>query len=198
MLIKILSRWPGKVLFEKDCGRQRDGACRHEAAREGEIAAMNSTKEVNVHKFQARQGDVFIEAVDEIPAGAVEKKWHWHGVQVPAYVIDEPKRITVKAIDAEQNAEVRRVMIDRMGAAAYIKASGAKLIHQDECGKLWRKVVRDDEPIVMVEVINATPEPTGENRIYWLRVPPTTRTAHEGVAWTFGMKPGDYRPRIES
>lgn len=74
MLIKILSRWPGKVLFEKDCGRQRDGACRHEAAREGEIAAMNSTKEVNVHKFQARQGDVFIEAVDEIPAGAVEKK----------------------------------------------------------------------------------------------------------------------------
>ena len=35
----------------------------------------------------------------------------WHGIRVPAWVIDHPERIDRAAIDAEGNAEVRRVMI---------------------------------------------------------------------------------------
>lgn len=37
--------------------------------------------------------------------------YHWHGVLVPAYVIERPQEISVAGIDAEQNAEVRRVMV---------------------------------------------------------------------------------------
>ncbi len=48
--------------------------------------------------------------------------------------------------------------------------------------------------VVMVEVVNSTPEPDGTSRTYWLRVPPATRTAREGVAWTFGVGAEIYEP----
>jgi hypothetical protein len=50
----------------------------------------------------------------------------------------------------------------------------------------------------MVEVINATPEPDGSRRTYFLAVPPTVRTAREAVAWTFGLDELDYEPSRET
>lgn len=50
----------------------------------------------------------------------------------------------------------------------------------------------------MVEVVNSTPEPDGTSRTYWLRVPPATRTAREGVAWTFGVSEADYEPLVQT
>jgi len=50
----------------------------------------------------------------------------------------------------------------------------------------------------MVQCLNSTPEPDGERRSYYLRVPPTVRTVHEAVAWTFGMAADRYEPEIES
>ena len=46
----------------------------------------------------------------------------------------------------------------------------------------------------MVEVRNSTPEPDGSRKTYFLRVPPTVRTAREAVAWTFGLGAVEYRP----
>ena len=54
------------------------------------------------------------------------------------------------------------------------------------------------EPIALVEVVNATPEPDGGRRRYFLCVPPTTRTAHEAVTSTFGLRPREYQPNAES
>jgi hypothetical protein len=50
----------------------------------------------------------------------------------------------------------------------------------------------------MVEVVNSTPEPDGTSRTYWLRVPPQTRTARAGVAWTFGVDAAAYRPQRQT
>jgi hypothetical protein len=50
----------------------------------------------------------------------------------------------------------------------------------------------------MVEVINATPEPDGSRKRYWLRVPPYMRTAREAVAWTFGLSGKEYAPDKET
>lgn len=60
---------------------------------------------------------------------------------------------------------------------------------------MWRIDLDDDEPVVMVEVVNSTPEPDGTRRTYWLRVPPRTLTAREGVAWTFGLSAEEYAPQ---
>jgi hypothetical protein len=121
-----------------------------------------------------------------------------HGVRVSEQVIMRPETLSVVDIQNERNAEVRRVMIERFGHKRYMRESGAQIIHQDEFGKLYRQNVKDDEPIVMIEVINATPEPDGSFKNYWLRVPPTMKTAHEAVAWTFGMSAKQYQPRFES
>jgi hypothetical protein len=43
-------------------------------------------------------------------------------------------------------------------------------------------------------VVNGSPEPDGTFRTYFLRVPPTVRTAREGVAWTFELTEHDYLP----
>jgi hypothetical protein len=76
----------------------------------------------------------------------IENLYFWHGVLVPAFVVVRPDWITLKDIDAETNAEVRRVMIERYkageeinGAAAYMRDAGGKRLDLNkpcaECGR---------------------------------------------------------------
>ena len=115
-----------------------------------------------------------------------------HGVRVPERIITEPQSITIPEIESQQNAEVRRVMIERFGQDKFILQSGAKQIHQDDFGTLYRKELPGDEPIVMVKVVNSTADPDGSFKDYFLRVPPTFRTAREAVAWSFDVEPDSY------
>lgn len=107
-------------------------------------------------------------------------------------------RFTCDDIEDAKNSEIRRVMIDRFGAENYLQATGAAELHRDQCGVLYIKDVPRDEPIVMVKVINSTAEPDGSFKEYFLRVPPNTRTAREGIAWTFGMSEYEYKPGVET
>ncbi|MFH9692138.1 DUF6745 domain-containing protein [Streptomyces globisporus] len=118
----------------------------------------------------------------------------WRGMPVPAAFLDELSSLTSERIRAEENAELRRVMLEYYGYDRYLTESGAEPVHHDETGILWRIALDGDEDVVMVEVVNSTPEPDGTNRTYWLRVPPTTRTAKDGVAWTFGLEGAAYAP----
>ncbi|MFD4124871.1 DUF6745 domain-containing protein [Streptomyces globisporus] len=118
----------------------------------------------------------------------------WRGMPVPAVFLDELSSLTPERIRAEENAELRRVMLEYYGYDRYLTESGAEPVHRDETGILWRIALDGDEDVVMVEVVNSTPEPDGTNRTYWLRVPPTTRTAKDGVAWTFGLEGAAYAP----
>ncbi|MGW6023875.1 DUF6745 domain-containing protein [Streptomyces sp. NPDC055099] len=118
----------------------------------------------------------------------------WRGMPVPAEFLRELSALTPERIRGEGNAELRRVMLEHYGYDRYLDESGAVPVHRDETGVLWRIELLGDEDVVMVEVVNSTPEPDGTSRTYWLRVPPTTRTAKEGVAWTFGLHPDAYEP----
>jgi hypothetical protein len=132
----------------------------------------------------------------------VENLYFWHGVMAPAFVIMRPDWITIGDIDRETNAEVRRVMIERYrhgeeihGAAALLlDADAERLDHHERYGTLWRRDMPNDEPIIMIEVLNSTPSPDGSFKRYWLRVPPTMMTAREAVAWTFNMPAEQYAP----
>jgi hypothetical protein len=132
--------------------------------------------------------------------------YYWRGVRVPQYVVEAPHQISISTIDMERNVEVRRVMIERYrfgetvsGAGAYVRDAGARsLDHDERYGTLWRRDLQIDEPIVMLEVVNATPEKDGQFKRYWLRVPPTMTRAREAAAWTFGLATDDYAPAIES
>ncbi|MFJ2936821.1 DUF6745 domain-containing protein [Streptomyces sp. NPDC087219] len=122
----------------------------------------------------------------------------WRGMTVPADFLAGLAGLTPERIREEENTELRRVMLEYYGYDRYLAASGARHQHRDETGVLWRIELADDEDVVMVEVVNSTPEPDGSHRTYWLRVPPTTRTAREGVAWTFGLHPDAYEPLVQT
>jgi hypothetical protein len=121
-----------------------------------------------------------------------------HGVQVPEYVILRPNEITVSDIEKEANAEIRRIKIDRYGQSKFLLDAGAKEIHKDDYGTLYIKDVPNDEPLVMVKVVNSTPEPNGEFKDYFLRVDPKCTTARGAVAWSFGKTENEYSPSVQT
>jgi hypothetical protein len=124
--------------------------------------------------------------------------YSWHGVALRPEVVEQRDRMTVAQIDGEPNVEVRRAMLEIFGEERYILKSKVVCIQKDRYGELYRKAVPDDEPVAMVRVVNSTPEPDGVSKIYFLRVPPDTKTAREGVAWTFGREAKHYAPQKET
>jgi len=142
----------------------------------------------------------------------VENLYFWHGVLVPAFVVVRPDWITVKHIQTEENAEVRRVMLERYGMERFIVDSGAQLVQSDAFGSLYRTEFPDDEPLVAVVVTNSTAEPDGSFKRYTLRVNPECRplladgemgepqtlTARNAIAASFGMRGEQYAPAVET
>lgn len=126
--------------------------------------------------------------------------WYWHGVRVTEQIVMCPETLTVQQIEAESNAEVRRVMIERFGTERYIRESRAECVHSlpDNYyvkglrnAKLYRKSRPEDSDIVMIAVQNSTPEPDGSIKEYMLRVDPTAydgeaaRNCHAAMASTW-------------
>ena len=132
------------------------------------------------------------------PSG--ERSWFWRGISVPRAAIETPGRLTVADIHDEPNLERRRILLELMGYDRYVLESGGEVLAEDLRGRLWRcnALPAESEPLVLVEVLNSTPEPDGSIRRYLLRVPPAMRSAHEAVAWTFGLEPGRYAPVVET
>jgi hypothetical protein len=116
----------------------------------------------------------------------------WRGVELPRALIEYPERITLATIDGETNVQIRRCMIEIMTPRRYVAEGGAKRIAEDETGVLWRRTWLAHDAWAAVEVINATPEPDGSRKHYFLQVPPNLQTPREAVAWTYGMQPEVY------
>lgn len=144
-----------------------------------------------------------------------------HGVRVPAWIIEKPERLTAKHIDDERNAEVRRVMIERFTPKRWLRESGAKVVAEAPAdhshiglrtARLLRKEVPDDEPILMLDLLNSTPEPDGTVKRYFLRVDPNAyggkaaKNLQAAAASTWRLPDGslaferytDYAPEMES
>jgi hypothetical protein len=125
-------------------------------------------------------------------------EYAWQGVLVPKFIIEDPESITVELIEASQNVEIRRIMLERYGSERYIKDADIDPIHEDEYGTLYRRELPGDEALVMVKVVNSTAEPDGTFNEYFLRVPPHIETAKDAVAWTFDLEPDDYNPLVQT
>lgn len=139
--------------------------------------------------------------------------WHIHGVRVTEQIVMRPETITIEQIKAEQNAEVRRVMIDRYGEERYIVDSGMRAVAHDETfGTLYVEAQAAGTPIAKIRVVNRSPELDGSFRVYWLDHNPAHYNGYAGripqaaIASTWRTADGklafadyrDYRPSIES
>ena len=118
--------------------------------------------------------------------------WAWKDVEVPSDIIEQPDTITLASIDGESNVQVRRCMIEIMTPQRYVALGGAVRVAEDETGILWRKAWLASDAWAAVEVINATPEPDGTRKHFFLQVPANLHTAREAVAWTYGLRANIY------
>jgi hypothetical protein len=66
-----------------------------------------------------------------------------HGQRVPDWIISNPELITAEKIKQEENAEVRRVMIDLFGSLKYLHETKAKMVHADVWHGLPRGLFED-------------------------------------------------------
>jgi hypothetical protein len=114
------------------------------------------------------------------PGGA--RYFFWRGVQVPARVVEDPASLTAREVMRERDVSVRRAMIDRFGVDRLMRAHGTPIEKRSRHDRLWRLRLRDDEPLLMVEVA----DPSTARR-HFLRVPPTVSSPREAVAWTFSF-----------
>jgi hypothetical protein len=121
----------------------------------------------------------------------------WKGVLVPSWIIEHPEFVTVRAISAAQDPQIRRCMIDVLTPERFIAGGGAYRVSEDEAGVLWRQRWRW-EAWAAVEVVNGTPEPDGTIKRYFLQVPANMRSAREAVAWTYGLPEQRYRPVLRT
>ena len=136
----------------------------------------------------------------------------WHGTRVPADIIERPESITVKRIEEERNAELKRIMIDRYGMARYVRDAKFDVVDADTdpLGQPRRLLRRDD--VVVVELTNSTIDADGTRRVYHIPVEPELRPLLEGgamgdpqrmtalnaVASTYGMRGEEYKLAMET
>jgi hypothetical protein len=120
--------------------------------------------------------------------------YSWHGVTVPERVILHPEQITMEEISKEDNAEFKRILLERYGLTRYLMEINASVVHEDERGSLLETAAfagwAGEDPVARYVLV----QDTDTYRQYALRVDPITKTATEGVASTFKMLAEEYMP----
>jgi hypothetical protein len=133
------------------------------------------------------------------PALAYRDGWSvcaWKGVEVPAWMIEHPERITADTIADALDPVLRNCMIEIMTPERFIETGAVARVAVDEAGVLWRKRWSCRGVTIAswaaVEVVDGTAGPDGSRKRHFLRVPTTMSSAREAVAWTYGLSPDEY------
>lgn len=137
-------------------------------------------------------------SIRELPPNMRDVGLRWNGMPVNYQIVFEPETLDAKQILSERNAELRRVMMERVGYERLLEAIQAEVLDQDEDPggerRLLRIAIEGDEDLVCVSVKCPS---TGHQFI--LRVPPTMTTCRQAVAWTAGYDdPAVYAPVQET
>ena len=122
--------------------------------------------------------------------------YSWHGVRTPQWVIEHPELITPDKIFDEDNAEVRRVMIERYGKERLINDERVQFIDRDEDHLVDYYLVTLGGEGVVWGLIGMTCKTTGKFTVEWAN--PDHPSALAAVAASFGMTAEEYAPEIET
>lgn len=136
-----------------------------------------------------------LSGVQAAQAGATLR---WRGVRIDQTIAFAPESLRGADVLREENAERRRVMLERIGFERFLDEVDAEVLDADrDAGgerRLVRVPLRGDEPFVAVLV---TCPSTG--RRYALRVPPHITAGHAASAWLAGFDdPAQYQPLLEA
>ncbi len=136
--------------------------------------------------------------IRELPRNLADCALRWKGVPIDERIAFQPESIHGREILDVENAELRRVMLERVGFERFLKEVDAETLDTDRdtggTRQLLRVEMTGDEPLVCVSVFCPS-----TSRQYIIRVPPKTKTCHQAIAWTAGFDdPSLYRPLVET
>ncbi len=119
----------------------------------------------------------------------------WHGTRTSEHIIMQSDLLAKEDWLNEQNMEIRRVIQERLGNDRFVELVGGQCI---DTGKRGRLIAVDlgSDPERVAHYVHVQDSSTP--RQYYLRVPPTIRTADRAVAWTFGLTEETYQPMQET
>lgn len=107
--------------------------------------------------------------------------YSFRGVTVPKKIITNPEELTVDDFQNEENAEVKRILIERMGVEKYLEDTGSKLIdadttYTDQIGGVGvpRALMEDNEGRKFLVASDG-----GTGRVYYMQVPNDCKTCGE-------------------
>jgi hypothetical protein len=139
--------------------------------------------------------DVAGSAVRDLPKTVAISRLLWRGVLVPPEVVFHPERLDPLRILSEENAEIRRVMLERAGLEAILARAGAKTVDSDTDAGGERRLIHIKR-LKHVYLLCRCPSTARE---YLLRIPPAMQTCRQAAAWTAGFDdPDKYRPILET
>lgn len=169
----------------------------------GEISGLDISGCLNLTKLPENLKvtswiDIAGSAVTELPEGLKNVGLRWRGIPVSHRIVFQPETLRAEEILTERNAELRRVMIERLGYEKLLEIARAVELDRDQDAGGERRLLRipleGDEDVVCVSVQCPS---TGHRFI--LRVPPYMTSCRQAVAWTAGYdNPDDYAPSVES
>ncbi|MES2569803.1 MAG: hypothetical protein V4710_07065 [Verrucomicrobiota bacterium] len=142
--------------------------------------------------------DVGGSGIKVLPPSLQGAPLRWRGVRINERIAFHPEQLTAEEVLAEENTEVRRVMIESMGYLRFIREAKATVLDEDKDSGGPRQLLLielpEDEPLVGLSC--SCPSTA---RQYFLRVPPKMKTCHQAAAWMAGFDdPSLYRPQIET
>lgn len=121
------------------------------------------------------------------------KQYFWHGTDVPREWIEDKDNVDPSLALTHQNIEQRRALCEILGWDRVLKQVKCKSISKDAFGELIECDLPDSPRSRFVRVRCAT------GRDFCLPVPAEMNTAHQAVAWTYGLDdPEDYAPEIRT
>jgi hypothetical protein len=151
--------------------------------------------------------------------------YFFNGVAVNEQIIMRPETLTKEDVINEKNEEVRRVMVEKIGAERFAKMMDFKVVNEDDFGALITTEINGDVYMFAHVLCPST------QREYYLQVPATLEdalkaleggtgqtweewkpeneksiwsksgnmeTCKQAVAWTFGKSEQDYNPVIQT
>jgi hypothetical protein len=137
-------------------------------------------------------------ALTALPAGARGAQLRWRGIPVDEQIVFHPEELKSRQILETRNAELRRVMLERMGFSRFLEEAKAEILDRDRDPGGERTLVKvameGDEDLVCLCV-----QCPSTARRYVIRVPPATTTCRQGAAWMAGFDdPNAYEPVTET
>ena len=110
----------------------------------------------------------------------------WNGTRIPdgkAWIITQPHTISAASVEEEGNAEIRRIMLERLGFDAYLKQMTAVVLDRDTVNlvDLYRVDSRWGEQRATVSTCHTT------GRKYVQFVPPDCQTVQEAMCRRYGV-----------